>query len=201
MLKLNQAELREKEIKLQADVTTYREKIVDILGTKQAREFCNALIAHEFTKRVLANSEAQVKKYENEIEKTIAKQYPKETDYNARGVVEQFKTSFRKHIDEKNHTQKDFALSRAKLCEKSLQEHLGVELSKKLVTLAILSEASENQVEKLKQCRDREIECLKGYTKNAAAKIIGTRYTKAYYDLEDVRKAQMHLKEKEGKGM
>lgn len=202
MIKLSQEELREKEIKLQKNLNEYRDKITDILGAKLAREFCNALIAHEFTKRVLAGCEAQVKKLENEIEKTVAKQYPKETDYNAIGVVEQFKTSLRKHIEEKNHTQKGFAMSRVKLCEKSLQEHLGVDLTKKIVSLAIVCEANENQVEKLKQCRDREIETLKAYTTNAAAKIMGTRYTKAYYDLDDVRKAQMQIKEKEtGKGM
>lgn len=201
MLKLNLEELKQKEAKLQTNIKDYKDKIIDLLGTKQAKEFCNALIAHEFTKRILAGCETQVAKLENEIEKTIAKQYPKETDYNARGVVEQLKVSFRKHIEEKNHTQKDFAMSRVKLCEKSLQEHLGVDITKKLVSLAIVSEANENQVEKLKQCRDREIEGLKLYTKNAAAKIIGTRYTKAYYDLEDVRKSIMQIKEKEGKGM
>lgn len=201
MLKLNQSELKEKEEKLQSDVKTYRNKLVEILGAKHAKDFCSTLIAHEFTKKVLKDCEAHVCKLENEIEKTIAKQYPKETDYNARGVVEQYKASFRKHIDEKNNVQKQYALSRTKLCEKSLQEHLGVDLAKKLVGLAILSEASENQVEKLKQCRDREIECLRGYTKNAAAKIIGTRYTKAFYDLEEVKKEQLVLKEKDGKGM
>lgn len=181
-----------KEKELEKNLKVYRTKLTEILGQESSQLLIRCLVCCEFGKRLLAKAEQELNEINNQVEVAAAKQYPKDTEYNIIGVVNQYIKALRRYTEQPEPGEKFKAFSLMKICEKSIYANYGEKEAEQIVGYAIQKDAVLANVSSLKSSVDVQQQLIKKITnKNKAASFYAGKYVSTYYELDDLRKQNL----------